>query len=397
MSSLSPIPPDVTADTVARGTVGEVAHVFGRLGCTAFGGPAAHIAMMRNEVVTRRRWLSDARFADLLGAVNLIPGPNSTELGIYLGYLRAGWWGLLVAGVCFIGPAMVIVLALAWAYVTFGSLPAFTSIFVGIKPVVLAIIIQATVGLARTILRGPAPIALALSVLLGYLLGVNTLLLLVIAGFVALLVHYWRKRQAPTLMSFFAGFPALAAQRPLAATTLVAGSSLGLATLFLTFLKIGAVLYGSGYVLLAFLRADFVVRLHWLTDRQLLDAVSIGQFTPGPVFTTATFIGYLVGSWPGALLATLAIFLPAFVFVPLIHPLAERMRHSPATAALLGGVNAGALALLAGVALQLGQTSILNLLSVVIAATSLVILLRTKLNSAWLILAGGLIGFLLYR
>lgn len=397
MPPLSPTPHEVVADAVARGTVGEVAQVFFRLGCIAFGGPAAHIAMMRQEVVTRRRWLNDTRFADLLGAVNLIPGPNSTELGIYLGYLRAGWWGLLAAGVCFIGPAMVIVLALAWAYVTFGSLPAFNSIFAGIKPVVLAIIIQATIGLGGTILRGPFPIALALGVLVGYLLGLNTLLLLLIAGLVALLVYFWRNRRTSALSAFFASFPLLTAQRPLAATTLAAGSFLGLATLFLTFLKIGAVLYGSGYVLLAFLRADFVVRLHWLTDRQLLDAVSIGQFTPGPVFTTATFIGYLVGGWPGALLATLAIFLPAFVFVPLIHPLAERLRHSPATAALLGGVNAGALALLVGVAIQLGQTSLFNVLSVIIAGSTLVILLRTKLNSAWLILAGGIVGFLFYR
>jgi chromate transporter len=384
----------------------EVVGLFLRLGFTAFGGPAAHIAMMREEVVRRRGWISNERFVDLLGITNLIPGPNSTEMAIYLGYLRAGWPGLLIGGICFIGPAMLIVLALAWAYVSYGSLPQVGWLFYGIKPVVVAIIAQALWGLCRTVLKGIWPIVLSLLVLALYLLGVNTLILLFGGGLLFGLIRggerwYRSKRDhrvAGLLVSLSFNFNNMRARWLQWFTTLpivgvaAAAVPFSMLTLFLTFLKIGAILYGSGYVLLAFLHSDFVLSLHWLTDRQLLDAVSIGQFTPGPVFTTATFIGYLVGGWQGALLATLGIFLPSFVFIAFIHPVATRIRRSPWTAPLLDGVNAAALALMAGVLFQLGQNALFDILTASIALVSFAVLMRFKINSVWLILAGAAIG-----
>jgi chromate transporter len=380
----------------------EVSSLFLRLGFTAFGGPAAHIAMMRTEVVQRRQWISDERFLDLLSVVNLIPGPNSTELAIYLSYLRAGWPGLLVGGVCFIGPAMLIVLAFAWLYVRYGSLPQTTWLLYGIKPVVIAIIAQALWGLCRTVMKSVWPIALAVLVFLLYLLGINVLLLLLGGGLLFGVVRWLQSRQKGAVLSIGLPFSLIGVAgtarmftviEPLTNITLAA-IPVSLPILFLTFLKIGAVLYGSGYVLLAFLHTDFVSSLGWLTDRQLLDAISVGQFTPGPVFTTATFIGYLVAGWQGALLATLAIFLPSFAFIPLIHPLATRLRSSPWTSALLDGVNIAALALMAGVLFQLGQSALIDVLTWAIALVSLGILLRFKINSAWLIAAGAGVGFL---
>src|SRR5579883_2913278 len=379
--------------------VWEVVGVFLRLGFTAFGGPAAHIAMMRQEIVQRRKWISDQYFIDLMGEVNLIPGPSSTELAIYLGYVRAGWLGLIVAGVCFIGPAMLIVLALAWA----------AWLFYGIKPVIIAIIACALWGLCRTVLKGWRQVVLALLVVALYLPGVNVLILLfggaLLFG-IARWLELWRGRGKETAASLALPFSLSGAgamksmvevwQR-VAPTALNMGMlapavPFSLLTLFLTFLKIGAVLYGSGYVLLAFLRTDFVLNLRWLTDRQLLDAVSIGQFTPGPVSSTATFVGYLVGGWQGALVATLGIFLPSFAFIPIIHPIAARLRRSPWTAALLDGVNVAALALMAGVLLQLGQNALSDVLTWAIALIAFAILFRFKLNSVWLILAGSAIG-----
>jgi len=413
-------PTDGVPTAVERARLGEVAALFLRLGFTAFGGPAAHIAMMRQEFVARRKWISDARFLDLLGEINLIPGPNSTQLALYLGYRRAGWPGLVVAGLGFIAPAMAIVLALAWAYVSFGSAPQVTWLLYGIKPVVIAIIVQAVVGLARTLLGTAKPLALAL-VLLGaflvlYLLGVAPLVLLfggaLLYGLLHGLMRTLRDRppasggtslrmllavpSLPSLPSLSAwkalpGLRALA-ERPYALAPLAVPVSL--LTLFLTFLKIGAVLYGSGYVLLAFLRADFVQQLGWLHDQQVLDAVAIGQFTPGPVFTTATFIGYLVLGVPGALLATLAIFLPSFAYVPIVHRLAAWLRRSRWTAPILEGANVAALALMAGVTIQLGQAALVDVVTVVLAVAALLILLRFKLNSAWLIAAGALVGLL---
>ncbi|MGZ3664931.1 MAG: chromate efflux transporter [Ktedonobacterales bacterium] len=401
--------PPAERDTQPPGTrrdrLMEVIALFLRLGFTAFGGPAAHFAMMRQEIVQRRKWIGDQRFADLLGIVNLIPGPSSTELAIYLGYLRAGWPGLIAAGVCFITPAMLIVLALAWAYVQFGSAPQVGWLLYGIKPVVIAIVAQALYGLSRTILRGPLALIWALALVVAYLLGFNVLILLFGGGLLFGALRLLERRiqrdssDKPPAAPLPAAVKAAGAGKVTSATLAkAAGGVASVAvpfsqwTLFLTFLKIGAVLYGSGYVLLAFLRDDFVLRLGWLTDHQLLDAISIGQFTPGPVFTTATFVGYLVGGWQGALVATLAIFLPSFLFIGVVHRLADMLRRSPLTAPVLDGVNIAALALMAGVTLQLAQSALTDALTVVTALVSLAVLLRFKPNSAWLILAGALVG-----
>lgn len=411
MSEIDTTPSSQFNEAEKPNRLAEVASLFLRLGFTAFGGPAAHIAMMRREMVQQRHWISDEHFLDLLGVINLVPGPNSTELAIYLSYLRAGWLGLIIGGACFIAPAMLIVLVLAWLYAQFGTLPQASWLFYGIQPVVIAIIAQALWGLSRTILKRVFPIVLALSALILYLLGANILLLLVggslVVGLVRWLERLRKQRQgantnvlvpfAPVGLSlqWLHELPGIRATMSVAVNIVGAvAEPVSLFVLFLIFLKIGATLYGSGYVLLSYLRQDLVLNLHWLTDRQLLDAISIGQFTPGPVFTTATFIGYLVGGLPGALLATLAIFLPAFIFVPLIHPLASRLRRSPWTAALLDGLNIVALALIAGVLIQLGRSALVDVLTWVIALVSFIILLRFKINSAWLIAAGALVGVL---
>ena len=384
----------------------EVAAVFGRLGVTAFGGPAAHVAMMRDEVVRRRRWVSDERFLDLLGATNLIPGPNSTEMAIHLGYVRAGWPGLVVGGLLFITPAMVLVLTLAWAYVTYGSLPQAQWLLYGVKPVIIGIVAHALYGLSRTALKGPVPALVAAGVLALYVVGVNELALLfggALAG-AALLYVVGRRGARPRAAALMVGDGALRGAGPRAALVAALGAATAapftLSTLFLTFLKIGAVLYGSGYVLLAFMRGDFVERLGWLTDQQLIDAISVGQFTPGPVFTTAAFVGYLMGSAGGdvgsgigaGLVATLGIFLPSFVFVAISGPMVPRLRSWPATARLLDGVNAAALGLMAAVTLELGRAAIVDPVTTVLAVGALGVLLRWKVNSAWLVLAGAVVG-----
>src|SRR5438874_8663507 len=396
-------PPTAEHPKPSRRALAEVMGVFVRLGCTAFGGPAAHMAMMREEVVRRRQWISEERFVDLMGVTNLIPGPSSTELAIYLGYLRAGWPGLLLAGVCFITPAMLIVLALAWAYVTYGVLPQIGWLFYGIQPVVVAIIAQAIWNLGRAVFKGPLTMVLALLVLILYFLNVNVLILLfggaALYGLLRFLTSRWHKNPPVTSLSVSLlaadlhplGKPLFSLLR---AGALVAAPPISLGLIFLTFLKLGAVVYGSGYTLLAFLRTDLVQNLHWLTDKQLLDAVSIGQFTPGPVFTTETFIGYVLGGLPGAVVATVGIFLPSFVFIPLIHPVAARLRQFAWTATLLDGVNAAALALMTGVLVQLGQHALMDVLTWAVALVSFATLLRFKLNSVWLILAGAVLGLL---
>lgn len=376
------------SETVDRpaGSVREVALLFLKLGTIAFGGPVAHIAMMRDELVRRRRWLTDQRFVDLIGAVNLIPGPNSTELAIHLGWDRARWRGLFAAGICFILPAAVIVTALAWIYVTYGDTPAFEGILYGVVPVVIGIIVHALTGLLRTVIKGWWPAVLAAGALAAYLLGVNELLILVAGaalGAARVAAGRLARRDGSNLLAPFLLLPG-------GQPVLADGGTLW--QLFLTMLKIGSVLYGSGYVLLAFLRGDFVERLHWITETQLLDAVSIGQITPGPVFTTATFIGYLVAGLPGAFVATVAIFLPSFLLVGLLTRITHWLRSSAWTAALLDGVNATALALMAGVTLQLGRTAIVDPLTAALAVGTLLVLWRTKLNNAWLIGAGALVG-----
>ncbi|MFL5801625.1 MAG: chromate efflux transporter [Roseiflexaceae bacterium] len=381
-----------TSGPAGRGALGEVAGLALRLGCTAFGGPAAHIAMLRDEVVERRRWLSDAHFLDLLGATNLIPGPNSTEMVIHIGYLRAGWRGLIVGGVCFILPAALIVLALAWAYVAYGATPAATWLLYGVKPVIIAVVVQALWGLGRSAVKSRLLGAVGLAVLALYLLDVNEIALLLGGGVLVMLIANLRRLRGAGRGRGLAA--ALLLGAPNALLALAAGAPVSLATLFLTFLKIGAVLYGSGYVLLAFLRNDFVERLGWLTDRQLLDAVAIGQVTPGPVFTTATFIGYIVAGAPGAALATVGIFLPSFLFVALTNPLIPRLRRSAWMGAFLDGVNVAAVGLMVAVTWELGRAAIVDWLTLALALIAAVLLLRFKVNSTWLIAGGGAAGLL---
>jgi chromate transporter len=367
----------------------ELFSLFLRLGFTAFGGPAAHIAMMRQEVVAKRNWLSEQEFLDLLGATNLIPGPNSTEMAHHIGYLRAGWRGMLVAGVSFITPAMLIVMALAYLYVRYNALPEVAGLLYGVKPVVIAIIVQALWALGRQALKNAWLVLLGLAVLLLYFFGVNEIALMLGSGLLFLLIRSAKnfKGQGVGNLLGALGFPSLAA---------LSVQSFSLGGMFLIFLKIGAVLYGSGYVLLAFLRADFVERQGWLTDRQLLDAVAIGQFTPGPLFTTATFIGYILGGVPAAVLATVAIFLPSFIFVLISNPWIARLRNSATASAFLDGVNAAALALMAAVTWQLGLASLVDVPTITRSLASLLLLVHLKVNSIWLVLGGALLGLLLY-
>jgi chromate transporter len=366
-----------------------LAFLFLRLGTTAFGGPAAHIAMFEDEVVRRRQWLTREEFLDLLGATNLIPGPNSTEMAIHIGHRRGGWPGLLVAGLCFILPAVLIVLGFAWAYVRFKSVPEMDAFLYGVKPIIIAIVLQALWGLARSAAKNRFLLLVGVAAVVASFFGVNEIALLFIAGAVVVVA-----RQARPLRGRAPGALLAAPAVPIAGVAAGAAASFSLGILFLTFLKIGAVLFGSGYVLLAFLRADLVHRLHWMTEGQLLDAVAVGQVTPGPVFTTATFIGYLLGGLPGAGLATLGIFLPAFVFVAASGPLVPRLRRSKTAGAFLDGVNVASLALMAVVSWHLGRAAIVNLTTLGLAAVSAVLLLRFRVNSLWLVIGGGLIGLL---
>jgi chromate transporter len=389
---------DTPQPPASPGTVSEVLRLAVRLGFTAFGGPAAHIAMLHGEVVTRRKWLTEAAFLDLLGATNLIPGPNSTEMVMHVGYVRAGWRGLLAAGLGFILPAAGMVGVLAWAYVRFGTLAAAEWLLYGLKPVIIAIVVQALWGLGKAALKGPLLTVAGVAVAALYLLGANELALLFGAGLLVMVLRLqpWRPGthagRGPAAGPAGAWLPLL----PLAGAGWAALSqaAVSLPLLFLLFLKIGSVLYGSGYVLLAFLRNDLVVRLGWLTDRQLLDAVAIGQVTPGPVFTTATFIGYVLGGGWGAVLATVGIFLPSFVFVAAVNPFIPRLRQSRALSALLDGVNAAALGLMAAVTWELGRAALVDALTVALAVIAAVLLLRYKVNATWLVLGGGAFALL---
>jgi chromate transporter len=361
----------------------EVATLFFKLGVIGVGGPAAHVALMRDEVVRRRGWLSDEEFLDLLGAVNLLPGPNSTELAIHIGRRRAGVAGLIVAGLCFILPAMVLVLACAWAYVRFGRVPAVVGAWAGAKPVVIAIVAVALWGFGRTALRPVGTLAAGAVGLALAIAGVHELVILLAAGLVTLLLRIpsWRPRAVPALMAV----PWAVAAAPPAPS---------LDWLFLYFFKIGSVLYGSGYVLLSFLRNGLVERTGLLSEGQLLDAVAVGQLTPGPVFTTATFVGYLLRGLPGGVLATVGIFLPAFLLVGASGALVPWIRRTPAPRAFLDGVNAGAVSLMAVVSWTLARGVLTTAVSwwLVIIGLGLVM---AGVNSAWLVAGGALVGLLL--
>ncbi|HTA88458.1 MAG TPA: chromate efflux transporter [Polyangiaceae bacterium] len=379
-----------SAPDLRRTSLRELALLFLRLGATAFGGPAVHIAMMQDEVVLRRGWLSEERFLDLLGATNLIPGPNSTEMAIHIGWERRRWAGLAVAGVAFILPALLMTSVLGWAYVRFGSVPAAGWLLYGVKPVILGVVVQAIWGLApkaarTTTLRVLGAIAALLAVL-----GCNEIAVLFGAGALAGMIERAASRKGAS-----EGLHQLVPVLPFAVGAGVA-STVTLRSLFWVFFKIGSVLFGSGYVLLAFLRADLVERLHWLTETQLIDAIAVGQVTPGPVFTSATFIGYILAGPRGALVATMGIFLPAFIFVALSGPLIPKIRASRTAGAFLDGVNVASLALMGVVTLQLGRAALVDVPSVVLAGVAALLLLRFKLNATWLVLGGASAGFVVH-
>ncbi len=366
----------------------EVAQFFVRLGFTAFGGPAAHIGMLYHEVVTRRRWLTEQHFLDLLGATNLIPGPNSTEMCLHIGYARAGLAGLMVAGLGFITPAVLIVLALAWAYVQYGTTPTATWLLYGVQPVVMAVVAQALWGLGQKALKGPLTTGISVAALGLYFFNANVVAVMLAGGVAVMAATHLpkiRRLNAVTLLPPLAGLgiPALAA------------APFSLIGLFGVFFKVGLTLYGSGYVLLAYLQADLVQRLGWLSERQLLDAIAIGQVTPGPLFTTATFIGYVLGGVPGALAATIGIFLPSFIFVLISNPIIPKIRNSLWAGSLLDGINAAAVGLMAAVTLQLGQTALQDPFTMALALAAAVLLFRFRVNSTWLIAGGAAAGALL--
>ncbi len=371
----------------------ELALVFLRLGATSFGGPAVHIALMEEEFVTRRKWLERQEFLDLVGATNVIPGPNSTEVAIHIGYLRAGLPGLLIAGICFILPAALLTLLMAFLYVRYGALPQAAPFLRGVQPVVLAVLVAVVWRLGRTAVKNGTLAVVGAAVLAASLVGLNELAALFGGGILGMLALRRGKRGAGTaaLLTLGAGGAAQAAGGAAAA-----GGAVGLWPLGLFFLKVGSLLYGSGYVLVAFLEGGLVAEHGWLTQQQLLDAVAAGQFTPGPLFSTATFVGYQIGGLSGALVATAGIFLPSFCFVAALAPLLPRLRRLPGMAAFLDAVNVASLALMAAVAARLAVTTLTDWPAWVILAAAALLGIR-GVNSAWLVLGGGLLGFLLNR
>jgi chromate transporter len=388
-------PPPTVADVqrlippAQRTSLLELARLFLKLGVTAFGGPPAHIAMMEDEVVSRHGWLTREQFVDFLGASNLIPGPTSTEMAIHVGRVRGGWPGLLVAGGSFILPSAVLVTGLAWAYVRFGSLPQVAGVLYGVKPIVIALIVQAVFKLGKTAVKSTWLAAVGALAVLVTALGVDQLAVLAGGGVLTGLAYWQRssRRQLPTAAFLTSG----------TGLTGIAAASAGvvpfsLPALFVVFLKIGAILFGGGYVLVALIRSNLVAHLGWIGERQLLDAIAMGQVTPGPLSTTATFIGYLLGGIPGAAIATVAIFLPAFFFVAISGPLVPHLRRSPLAGAVLDGVNVAALALIAVVSWQLFRSAVVDGTTLVLAALSLFLLIVYRINSAWLVAGGALIG-----
>ena len=367
-----------------RSSLGEIAGLFLRLGLTAFGGPAAHLGLMEREAVNRRRWMSRESFLDLVGACNLLPGPSSTQVAMALGYTRAGWLGLGMAGVCFIAPAALATLALAWMYVRYGSLPQAQGLLYGAKPAMVALIVQAVWKLARTALKNAWLAAAGVVCFAAALLGAPPRVVLLVCGG-AMLAMAWVKRKPSTAMGL--------ALLPMGMVGGTAGA-IGLWPLTLVFLKLGVIVFGSGYVLLAFLQRDLVDRLHWVTQGQILDAVTAGQVTPGPLFATATFLGYVIGGWGGAAAATAAIFMPSFVFAGVAAMLAGRIRRSALAGAFLDGVNVAAVAVMASVAITLGRAALVDVWTWGVGLVCVGLLIGTKVNPAWLILGGAAVGML---
>ncbi|REH01700.1 chromate efflux transporter [Flavobacterium aquicola] len=365
----------------------EIAKLFLRLGITAFGGPAAHIAMMQEEVVTKRKWLTEQHFLDLIGATNLIPGPNSTEMAIHIGEEKGGWKGLVTAGLCFILPAVFITGIFAWLYKEYGQLPEAHPFIYGIKPAIIAIILGAVFPLAKKSLKSIGLIIIGLIVLIGSLIGCNEIYLMFGAGFSALFLAYWRNKKLNNLNSFLP-LTLLQIDNP-------AIFSMSSAKLFLIFLKIGAILYGSGYVLFAFLDSE-LVSTGILTRQQLIDAIAVGQFTPGPVFSSVTFIGYQINGLTGAVVSTIAIFLPSFVFVALLNPFVKKMRDSELFSAFLDAVNVASVAIITAVCFEMGKDTITDWRTILIAVLSITITFGyKKMNSVFVVLGGSIIGYLL--
>ena len=385
------------SDSACHPSLPTIAIVFLRLGGTAFGGPAAHIALMEDELVRRRKWLSSEQFLDLVGAANLIPGPNSTEIALHVGHTQHGLSGLLVAGVCFILPAALMVTGIAAVYLKYGKLPAIAGILYGVKPIIIAIVLQAVWNLARTALKSKFLIAASVVVAALYLLGVNQIALLFGAGLLASIIHFLQDtehREKAVLGGLAAGCCSLIGFALALAAYTPKNLAYSPTALFFYFLKIGSVLYGSGYVLLAFLRSDLVENYHWITSTQLLDAIAVGQITPGPVFTTATFVGYILGGPLGGFIATVGIFLPAFVLVAISGPVVRRMRTSALAAQFMDAVNSAAIALMSVVLFQLGQAALVDIPTMLLALISAVLLLRFRINSIWLMAGGAAIGLL---
>lgn len=367
----------------------EIVLVFLKIGITAFGGPAAHVAIMDDEIVKKRKWMTKDKFLDFYGATNLLPGPNSTELSIHLGYERGGWLGLILAGVSFILPSTLIVMVFAVIYTMYGTLPEVSGILYGIQPVMIAVIFQALIRLSQSAVKNvPTGIVGALVILFSFL-GFNELLLLLLAGLIMMFITNRKKINNVRLTAVIPMLPVVSN-----VAKDISSGGMELPTLFITFLKIGSVLYGSGYVLLAFLEADFVERYGVLTSQQLLDAVSVGQVTPGPVFTTVTFVGYLIQGVPGAILSTIAIFMPAFVLVGILNPIIPKLRSSSWVSGLLDGVNVASCGLMAVVSFKLGVSAIIDVPTAILAIVSIIIVFKYKINSAWLVLCGGITGLI---
>ncbi len=385
----------------------ELAHVFLKLGSIAFGGPVAHIAMMEEEIVRRRKWITREYFLDLVGATNLIPGPNSTEMAIHIGYIRAGWSGLAVAGISFILPAVLITAAFAWAYVKFGSLPKIIPFFYGIKPAVLAVIFFAIWRLGRTAVKSWRLLVIGLFVTLASLLKMNEVAVLLLG---AVFGMFWLRLPprggTPLVLGTTAGVSAAIGtilhnvRISWGAVAMMAvgfSEQIGfsLLKLGLFFLKVGAVLFGSGYVLVAFLEGGLVHDYGWLSQQQLLDAIAIGQFTPGPVLSAATFIGYVISGVLGAVVSTVAIFLPSFFFVAALNPIVPRLRQSPWASAFLDAANISSVALMLAVIVKLGQTTLTGFPAWLITMAALGVSFRWKVNATWLILGGATVGWIL--
>ena len=364
----------------------EVAKLFLKLGVIGFGGPAVHIALMQNEVVKKRAWISEHHFLDLIGATNLIPGPNSTEMTMHIGYERAGWKGLIVAGCCFIIPAVIITGFFAWLYQKYGQLPQVQPFIYGIKPAIIAVVVSLMIGLGKKALKSVELGIIGALAVIGVLAGLNEIFVFFGAGLLGVAMHLIRTRNKTTNSLF----PFVLLQ--------ASNSYLNLSNfkLFLTFLKIGSILYGSGYVLFAFLNAELVSK-GLLSKQQLVDAIAVGQFTPGPVFSSATFIGWQIGGVTGAVAATIGIFLPSFLFVALLNPLIATLRKSKVMSAFLDTVNIVSVAVILSVIIEIGEATLLDWRTVLIAVISFVITFSfKKLNTAFIIFGGAVVGYVLW-